>query len=117
MGHTKLDRNRIITSIKLLYNDDNSVIYPIIVSSTLKILNLGYIEYERQNFHSVRNLIPIGFKSVRVYSSMFYKDRRCEYTCEILDNMTGPQYMVTSEEDPQNPIIRDASSAAWIVVC
>ena len=90
MGCTRLDRSKVISSIKLTYNEDNTVQYPIYVSATLRILNLGYIEFERQNFHSSRNLIPIGYKSVRQYSSMFHKDRKCEYICEILDNVNGP---------------------------
>ena len=48
---------------------------------------------------------------------MFYKDKRCEYINEVLDNGNGPIYKIISTEDPDNPIIREASSGAWIEVC
>ena len=48
---------------------------------------------------------------------MFYKDKKCEYINEVIDNGNAPIYKLTSMEDPDNPIIREASSAAWIEVC
>ena len=117
MGKTRIDPNKIFSSIHLEYEEDGSIKYPINVSGTLRILNLGVIEWERQNFHSARNLLPIGYKAIRTYASVFYKDKKCDYTCEILDNGNAPLYKVTSHEDPENPIIHDASSGAWIEIC
>lgn len=48
---------------------------------------------------------------------MFKLNERCEYLCEILDGGNAPLYKVTSSEDPDNPIVKDASSGAWIEVC
>jgi hypothetical protein len=56
------------------------------------------------NFHSEHNLFPIGYISIRTYSSMFKKGTKAEYTCEILDGGDKPIYRVTSSEDPDNPI-------------
>ena len=60
------------------------------------------------NFHSEHNLFPIGYISVRTYSSMFHKGQKAEYTCEILDGADKPIYRVTSSDDPNNPIVRVA---------
>ena len=48
---------------------------------------------------------------------MFHRDQKCDYICEILDGGNGPLYKVTCMEDPENPIVRDASSASWIEIC
>jgi hypothetical protein len=45
---------------------------------------------------------------------MIYPNRRCDYICEILDGGNGPLYKVTCSDDPDNPIIKDASSSNWI---
>ena len=48
---------------------------------------------------------------------MFHLDQRAKYTCEILDGGNKPLYKLTSSEDPNNPIIRDSSTACWSYVC
>ena len=92
------------------------IIYPVIISNNLKILNLGTIVHDRKNYHSEKNIFPIGYKSVREHTSMFSLERRAEYICEILDGGEKPQYKVTSSEDPEHPIIKDSSTACWCVV-
>ena len=95
---------------------NGNIIYPVIISNNLRILNLGTIVYDNKNYHSEKNIFPIGYKSVREHTSMFSLDRRAEYTCEILDGGQKPQYKVTSSEDPEHPIIKDSSTACWSVV-
>ena len=90
--------------------------FPIVISSSLKLLNLGEIKLSPY-YHSEHNLFPVGFVTVRTYASMFYKDTRCEYTCEILDGGEKPMYKVTSSEDPDHPIVRDSSTGCWIYIC
>ena len=116
-GVTKIDPSKLLNSIKVDFDEEGNVKYPIIVTGSLKILNLGIVDWERPNYHSVRNIFPIGFKSVRDYQSMFFPNKRCDYVCEILDGGNSPLFKVTSMEDPDNPIIRDASSGAWIYIC
>jgi hypothetical protein len=103
---------------KFIVNRDmnGNIIYPIIINNNLKILNLGTINYTNKNYHSEKNIFPIGFKSVREHQSMFNLQKRAEYTCEILDGGAKPQYKLTSSEDVEHPIIRDSSTACWIVV-
>lgn len=50
----------------LLKRDANGeIIYPITVNNSLKIENLGKIDFIRPNYHTEKNLFPIGFKSIR----------------------------------------------------
>ena len=95
---------------------NGNIIYPVIISNNLRILNLGTIVHDNKNYHSEKNIFPIGYKSVREHTSMFSLDRRAEYTCEILNGGQKPQYKVTSSEDPEHPIIKDSSTACWSVV-
>jgi hypothetical protein len=48
---------------------------------------------------------------------MFRLNGRCEYICEILDGGNAPIFKVTCTEDPDNPLIKDSSSGAWIDIC
>jgi hypothetical protein len=49
---------------------------------------------------------------------MYNKGQKCEYTCEILEGSDGkPLYSLTSEEDPEHPIVRDSSTGCWVHVC
>ena len=50
----------------LIQHDSNgNVIYPIVINNSLSILNLGKIDFQRPNYHTEKNLFPIGFKSLR----------------------------------------------------
>lgn len=115
--NTKIDPSKNISSIKVETDSEGHIVYPIVVTSTLKILNLGSIDSDRPTFHSSRNIYPIGYKAVRTSLSMFHRDTKCDYICEILDNGTGPLYKVTPSDDPENPIYHSASSGAWIEIC
>lgn len=50
-----------IAAVKFDRDNRGDVMYPIFVSPTLKIMNLGVIDYQRPFFHSNRNIFPIGY--------------------------------------------------------
>ena len=102
--------------INVKRDSNGNIIYPIIINNNLKILNLGEIIYDNKNYHSEKNIFPVGYKSVREHQSMFNLLNRAEYTCEILKGETKPIYKLTSSEDVEHPIIKDSSTACWIVV-
>ncbi|CDW90426.1 transforming growth factor beta regulator 1 [Stylonychia lemnae] len=77
----------------------------------------GIIEYERSQYHTEKNLFPIGFKSLREHNSQTRLGERCQYICEILDGGSKPQYRVTPQDDPENSITRDSSTGCWIDIC
>ena len=95
-------------------DEEGNIKYPIIVHQSLKILDLGYIEFDRPNYHTATNIFPIGYKSVRVNHSAKSIGGRAEYTCEILDGGEKPLFRVTSEEDPDNSITKESTSGAWL---
>jgi hypothetical protein len=48
------------------------LILPMNVNASLKLVSLGRI-LPLPNYHSEHNLFPVGYKSLRIYSSMFNK--------------------------------------------
>ena len=105
--------NKKDNKLNIQRDQNGNIIYPIIINNNLKVLNLGTIIYDNKNFHSEKNIFPVGYKSVREYQSMFNLKNRAEYTCEILDGGNKPQYKVTCNEDIEHPIIRDSSTGCW----
>ncbi|CAD8077937.1 unnamed protein product [Paramecium primaurelia] len=92
----------------------NEIQLPYQVSTSLKLVSLGRI-IPSPAYHSEHNLFPVGYKSIRTHASMFTKGKRCQYTCEILEGSDGkPLFKVTSEEDVDNPIIKNSCTGCWV---
>ena len=85
LGKTKINLQKRFTKINIERDLEGNIIYPIVVTPQLKILNLGYVDYERHFYHSEKNIFPIGWKSVREGTSCFNMNKREKYVCEILD--------------------------------
>lgn len=90
-------------------DDTGNIIYPVILSSSLRLLNSGVIK-PGPNFHSEHNLFPVGYVCVRWYASTLRKGQKTEYTCEILDGGDRPLFRITPADDPQNPVERVTTS-------
>ena len=113
---TKNPSQKIFPSQKNLnYNNNNNNTNLIYINSSLQIINLGRIEYERINYHTNDMLFPIGFKSMRIDQSIYEIDKKVEYICEILDGGDKPQFKLISEEEPNNPVVKESPSACWQV--
>ena len=117
LGKTNINLQRRFTKINLERDLEGNIIYPIVVTPQLKILNLGLVDYERPAYHSEKNIFPIGWKSVREGTSCFNINKREKYICEILDGGQKPLFKVTPMSDPENPLISNASSGVWIEIC
>ena len=109
------DDQRKKPKFELKKDDTGNIIYPLYINNSLKLLNVGVIS-TNPNYHSEHNLFPIGYISVRSYSSMFNKGVKCDYTCEILEGKDKPIYRVSSSEDPDNPIVRESSTGCWVYI-
>jgi hypothetical protein len=104
------------TKFELNRDKQGNIVFPININPSLKLMAIGRI-CTLPNYHSEHNLFPIGYISVRMHASMFTKGVRCNYTCEILEGDGKPIYKVTSEEEPQRPIVRDSSTGCWVYIC
>lgn len=96
-------------------DEEGNIIYPLIINSSLQILNLGKIENEKSAYHTEKNLFPVGYKAIREHASMNKLGERALYTCEILDGGTKPLYKLTPHEDEENPILKESSTGCWVI--
>lgn len=48
---------------------------------------------DRLDYHSEDLIFPVGFCSTRVYGSLKDPEKKCVYTCKILDGGTAPTYV------------------------
>lgn len=86
-------------------------------------LNLGDLTVESLGtifpytpYITEKHIYPIGFKSVRYFSSMTNPELRVKYTCQIVDGGDKPQFVITAEDEPNNSISSYSPSAAWRTV-
>jgi hypothetical protein len=116
-GQTKIDLKKKFTRVNVERDLEGNIVYPIIITPTLQILNLGTVEWQRPAYHSEKNIFPIGFKSLRKNTSMNVLGKQDEYICEILDGGVKPMFKVTCSSEPSKPIIQSSSSGVWIEIC
>ncbi len=66
-------------------------------------------------FHTRRYILPVGFTSVRSFTSFVQPDTQCPYICEILDSGDEKQalFRVTCIDDVEQPVVALSPSAAW----
>ncbi len=105
-GQTRIDLKKKFTKVNIERDLEGNILYPIVISPTLSILNLGVVEWERPAYHSEKNIFPIGFKSLRKGTSMVTLHKQDEYICEVLDGGQKPLFKVTSSAEPSTPIIQ-----------
>eukprot|EP01116_Phalansterium_solitarium_P021670 TRINITY_DN682_c0_g2_i1.p1 TRINITY_DN682_c0_g2~~TRINITY_DN682_c0_g2_i1.p1 ORF type:complete len:2198 (-),score=956.94 TRINITY_DN682_c0_g2_i1:231-6824(-) len=92
-----------------------NVKYPIQLSGVLQVLELGEIVPDNEHWHNEKYIWPRGFKSIRLYDSMFERGKRIDYTCEIIGNKE-PIFRITPEDDPSQAVEARAASGAWKTV-
>lgn len=92
-----------------------NVIFPIPLGA-LTIHSLGKVVYDRPNYHTDKYLWPVGYKSTRYYTSVKDTNNRCLYTCEIHDGGENPVFVLTSDDNPDQPIRASSATAAWTVI-
>lgn len=66
---------------------------------SLNILSIGQIPTNRPLYHTENNVYPIGFASTRVYANIKEPERKCVYTCQIIDGGDEPCFQIISEND------------------
>jgi hypothetical protein len=71
-GQTRIDLKKKFTKVNIERDLEGNIIYPIVITPTLSILNLGIVDWERPAYHSEKNIFPIGFKSLRRNTSMVH---------------------------------------------
>lgn len=65
--------------------------------NNLTIHCLGEILPNRPNYHTEHSIYPAGFTSTRIYGHLKDPERKCAYTCNIIDNGDFPRYIQHSD--------------------
>lgn len=79
--------------------DEGHPVFPIVLGS-LTVFSLGEALPDKPSFHSDRFIYPAGFHSNRVYGSMDDPNRRCVYTCRIINSDGEAKFEITNDSQP-----------------
>jgi hypothetical protein len=94
----------------------STIEYPLVITPSLSILDLGIVDKVRPAFRNARHVYPIGFKSQRVYNSYINKNTTTKYTSEIREFDNQPLFVVTAADDPDVEHGSFSPSACWVEV-
>lgn len=72
-------------------NANGVPMYPINMGH-LSVYNLGEILSDRPGYHTENWIYPARYTSTRVYGHIQDPERKCVYTCKIIDNGDFPRY-------------------------
>ncbi len=104
---------RIPNTVK--YDENGRVLFPLVLSKSASILDLGHVVTDRPGFHSEKYVWPAGFKSTRLYTSI-KENKKILYTCEIVDDGSANPSFRISCSDLDEPIVMPTASSAWTEV-
>ncbi|XP_055371568.1 transforming growth factor beta regulator 1 [Condylostylus longicornis] len=83
---------------ELILDDEGRPVLPITCNS-VTIIAIGEIVGENTNFHTENWIYPVGYIATRVYAHPKEPDRKCTFTCKILDNSGTPQFQIIPDAD------------------
>ncbi|KAG0828116.1 hypothetical protein G6F29_007809 [Rhizopus arrhizus] len=95
--------------------EDGSIQLPVQIAS-LKVIDLGRIEYERPSFHNERYIFPIGYTAERTYMSMVDPSNQTVYTCKVEDSSDGPLFTLWSADAPDQCLSAKTATGVWALV-
>lgn len=78
--------------------------------------SLGQVVSDRPAYHTKRYIYPVGFHSSRSYFSTKDPEAMTIYHSRILDGGPVPQFTVTAEDDPDNPLSGATTTAVWSTI-
>jgi hypothetical protein len=83
-------------------------VFPIVLGG-LTVHSLGEVVSDRPDYHSEDLIFPVGFCSTRVYGSLKDPEKKCVYTCKILDGGTAPTFEIVADSDLDAPIVGNSA--------
>lgn len=75
--------------------------FPIIINPSLKVISLGEVVYDRENYHTPRYIYCPGFVSERLYASIDNPREKAWYRSLILDGGEIPIFRVELKDKPE----------------
>ncbi|XP_071450770.1 transforming growth factor beta regulator 1 [Hetaerina americana] len=84
-------------------------VFPIVLGG-LTVHSLGEVVSDRSGYHTEELIYPVGFCSTRVYGSLKDPERKCVYTCKILDGGSSPRFEIVADSDLDAPLVGHSAS-------
>lgn len=84
-------------------------VFPIVLGG-LTVHSLGEVVSDRPDYHTEDFIFPVGFCSTRVYGSLVDPERKCLYTCKVVDGGLSPRFEIVADSDPNAPLVGSSAS-------
>nr|CAD7264101.1 unnamed protein product [Timema shepardi] len=84
-------------------------VFPIVLGG-LTIHSLGEVVSDRPDYHSEELIFPVGFCSSRMYGSLKDPEKKCVYTCKILDGGYSPSFEIVADNELEYPLVGESAS-------
>lgn len=100
---------------EVLRDENGKPVLPIVIFKGLIVNSLGELN-TNPNFQAKKYILPVGFRSTRMYSSLSDMEKKATYVNEILEDDSGcPLFRVTCREPEHEPEVfqADTSSGVW----
>nr|CAD7412342.1 unnamed protein product [Timema cristinae] len=72
--------------------------------------NPGPVVSDRPDYHSEELIFPVGFCSSRMYGSLKDPEKKCVYTCKILDGGYSPSFEIVADNELEYPLVGESAS-------
>ncbi|XP_063222929.1 transforming growth factor beta regulator 1 isoform X1 [Bacillus rossius redtenbacheri] len=84
-------------------------VFPIVLGG-LTVHSLGEVVSDRPDYHSEEFIFPVGFCSTRVYGSLKDPEKKCVYTCKVMDGGPAPRFEIVADSDLDVPLVGASAS-------
>lgn len=70
------------------------------------VYSLGEIIWNKPGYHTDEYIYPVGYKISRIYGHFKDPEKKCVYTCRVIENGEFPKFeILANESDPRDPKI------------
>lgn len=80
----------------------------------IQLYSIGQIVTVNANFHSEHWIYPVGYVATRVYAHPRDPQRKCVFTCKILNNAGIPQFQIIPDNDLDSVIFGDSPAVCHL---
>ncbi|XP_067009940.2 transforming growth factor beta regulator 1 isoform X2 [Anabrus simplex] len=79
-------------------------VFPIVLGGPT-VHSLGEVVSDRPDYHTEEFIFPVGFCSTRVYGSLRDPEKKCVYTCKVLDGGSSPSFEIVADNELDAPLV------------
>lgn len=84
-------------------------VFPIILGGPT-VHSLGEVVSDRPGYHTQDYIFPVGFCSTRIYGSLRDPERKCVYTCKVMDGGMSPSFEIVADNELDAPLVAKSAS-------